>query len=258
VSRLLIKRGIEHHLEIHDTEGLLASGVIEELVAAHKDGVLRTLVPISHSAAGIFVEHGAVVERIHVAPSGVDLSQFEGLAPFDPERLAAPRVLHAGSLAADRGEAVLQAVAARGICSVTIVGRVENEVDGAVMLAPVAPAEVPALYGECDLVLVPYQSDLPRALTMSPVKIFEAMAAGRPIIASSLPTIREVLRHESNALIVPPNDMAAWMSAIERLRGDPELAVRLANQAKMDAGQYSWEERAKGLSKAIGMHRQPV
>ena len=67
----------------------------------------------------------------------------------------------------------------------------------------------------------------PRDIT-SPLKLFEYMAAGRPIVASDLPSIREVLRDGVNALLVPPGDPVAMAAAIARLLGDRALAARLA------------------------------
>ena len=62
----------------------------------------------------------------------------------------------------------------------------------------------------------------------SPLKLFEYMAAGRPIVASDLPAIREVLRDEVNALLVTPAIRQRSPQAIERLLADPALARRLA------------------------------
>ena len=73
------------------------------------------------------------------------------------------------------------------------------------------------------------------------------MAAERPIVASDLPSIREVLTDGSNALLIPPGDAGALADAIERLLADPELAARLARAAKDEMPAYSWERRAERL-----------
>jgi glycosyltransferase involved in cell wall biosynthesis len=88
--------------------------------------------------------------------------------------------------------------------------------------------------------------------------MFEAMAAGRPIIASDLPTIREVLKHEHNALLVEPHDLEAWSQAVNRLRLDRSLAVRLATNARAEARNYSWVERASRIARAIDLRDSPV
>ena len=66
-------------------------------------------------------------------------------------------------------------------------------------------------------------------------------------MASDLPSIREVLEHEVNALLVPPGDAAAMAGAIERLLADPALASRLAHAALERVPEYSWDRRAERL-----------
>jgi glycosyltransferase involved in cell wall biosynthesis len=82
----------------------------------------------------------------------------------------------------------------------------------------------------------------------SPLKLFEYMAAARPIVASDVPVIREILVDGHNALLVPPEDPAAWAAALERLSADPALATRLATQAASDARSYTWEGRGERIA----------
>jgi glycosyltransferase involved in cell wall biosynthesis len=81
----------------------------------------------------------------------------------------------------------------------------------------------------------------------SPLKAFEAMAAGRPLAASDLPSSREVLRDGETALLVPPGDAGALAAALRRLLDDGALGARLAEAAWRDAAAYSWDARAKRL-----------
>ena len=95
------------------------------------------------------------------------------------------------------------------------------------------PAEARRYLAAADVAVIPLSGAtiIAREHT-SPLKMFEYMAAGVPIVASDLPSLREVLRHEHNALLVPPDDNAALAAAIERLLGDHELAARLARTAR--------------------------
>ena len=70
---------------------------------------------------------------------------------------------------------------------------------------------------------------------------------GRPIVAADLPSIREVLHHEVDALLVPPGDHEAMAAAVERLLADPALAARLATAALAAVPAYSWDRRAERL-----------
>ena len=78
----------------------------------------------------------------------------------------------------------------------------------------------------------------------SPLKLFEAMAARRPLVASNLPAIREVLTHERNALLVPPSNPRALATALCSLMSDRQLSERLAATAFEDVQKYSWDKRA--------------
>jgi glycosyltransferase involved in cell wall biosynthesis len=70
------------------------------------------------------------------------------------------------------------------------------------------------------------------------------MAAGTPIVASDLPTTREVLRHEGNALLAPPRNVQALATQIARVMKEDELADRLRGAALADLAKYTWDVRA--------------
>lgn len=76
----------------------------------------------------------------------------------------------------------------------------------------------------------------------SPLKLFEYMAVGKPIVASDLPSLREIL-DDSMAVFVQPNDAAALAAGIRRTL-DSELASRLGTACMQRVRVYSWEARA--------------
>jgi glycosyltransferase involved in cell wall biosynthesis len=73
------------------------------------------------------------------------------------------------------------------------------------------------------------------------------MASGRPIVASDLPAIREVLTDGHNALLVEAGNPHAVTEGVRRLKDDRELGRRLAAQALADVGEYTWARRAERL-----------
>jgi glycosyltransferase involved in cell wall biosynthesis len=109
------------------------------------------------------------------------------------------------------------------------------------------PAEVAARLRDADVLVLPNPASAVSNAFTSPLKLFEYMAAGRPIVASDLPSIREVLRHERNALMIRPGDSRALTAAIQRLNDDRGLGRRLAGQALIDVAEYTWAKRAERL-----------
>jgi glycosyltransferase involved in cell wall biosynthesis len=111
----------------------------------------------------------------------------------------------------------------------------------------VPPPELAAERAKAALFAIPLLDSTTARLFTSPLKLFEAMASGRPLVASDLPSIREILTHEENALLVPPGDARALAAAITRLLADRGLSHRLAARAFEDAKAYSWDRRAQAI-----------
>lgn len=117
-----------------------------------------------------------------------------------------------------------------------------------------SPAEVEAMRSEFDCLLAPFQTSVMVGPTtnaaqwMSPLKIFEYMASGKPIIASDLPVIREVLTHKETAFLCPPGDPLAWLAALRSIRNEPDQCREVAKRAlNMLLKDYSWSERARRI-----------
>ena len=74
--------------------------------------------------------------------------------------------------------------------------------------------------------------------------MFVYLATGRAVLASDLPVLHEVL-NDGNAVLCPPEDENAWVSALGALLRDPDRMHRLGEQAREDATQYTWLARAQ-------------
>ena len=116
----------------------------------------------------------------------------------------------------------------------------------------VPPTQVPTYLAAADVLTVPNSAKaaVSRYYT-SPLKLFEYMASGRPIIASDLPSLREIITHEETALLVPPDDARAFAAAVERLRYDADLARRLAANSLQLVADYTWDNRAAQIIQLI-------
>jgi glycosyltransferase involved in cell wall biosynthesis len=115
-------------------------------------------------------------------------------------------------------------------------------------------AEMPAYLAAGDVLVSPHgrQADGGEFFG-SPTKLFEYMATGRPIVASAVGQIAEVLQHDHSALLVPPDDPEALAAAILCLVDDACLRARLGKAARQAAVErHTWRQNAERLLDAFG------
>jgi glycosyltransferase involved in cell wall biosynthesis len=199
--------------------------------------------------------------RVAVVPDGVRLPRDR---QFEPRPLARPPVVaYAGHLYPWKGVDVLVDALARldGVRGLIVGGhpgerdaaRVAHRIsshaigDRVTMAGLVAPGEVAAHLARADVLVLPNTSTSISERYTSPLKLFEYMAAGRPVVVSDLPAIREVVSHGESAWVVPPGDPVALANGIAHVLGNESLARELARAAWHEAAHYSWARRAERL-----------
>ncbi|HZO25937.1 MAG TPA: glycosyltransferase family 4 protein, partial [Chloroflexota bacterium] len=111
--------------------------------------------------------------------------------------------------------------------------------------------EVRATIAGAGAAVLPLPDNLMARYFTSPLKLFDYMAAGVPIVASDLPTVREVLADGDNALLVAPGDPDGLAAAIRRLLVNPGLADRLRRTAFDQVNAYTWDARAARILEAL-------
>ena len=237
-------------------------------VAAHAHG---QLVAISAELAAVYGrEYGIPAQRFIIAADAVSLARFTPQLQRAEACIAcglasdARYAVYTGGLYPGRGlEALFAAMRSQSAQLVVVGGGAPAAVQHWRSIASAAgvpdaiftgyqpPAQIPNYLQAADVLLMPYGA---RTLTpsgedttafMSPLKMFEYMAAARPIVASDLPALRGTLQHERNALLVAPDEVAPLAAAIARALADSGLAARLAAAARADVAQLSWEARAR-------------
>jgi len=102
-----------------------------------------------------------------------------------------------------------------------------------------------------DVLLLYYPSGLALNEYRSPGKLFEYMAAGRPIVAVDLPILREVLGDQPAAVLVPPDSPQSLAQAIRDLLADERTAATLAARALELACKFTWGARALAITNFI-------
>lgn len=109
--------------------------------------------------------------------------------------------------------------------------------------------QVPRFLAAADVAVVPYPP-LGEDLWLSPLKLYEYMAAGTAVIASAVGQLPEVIQNGQNGLLAPPGDVSAMALALQQLLQDPALCARLGRQARQDAEQkHSWENYLSRLER---------
>ena len=116
-----------------------------------------------------------------------------------------------------------------------------RNLDSAVQLTGAVPPEtVPHWLAQMDVAVAPYPAS--EDFYFSPLKVYEYMAAGLPVVASNIGQIPEVIEHGVNGLLTPPGDVLALEEALDRLWRLPSLRLCLGDCAREKILQHhTWE-----------------
>lgn len=207
-------------------------------------------------------------QEVQVAPNGVDWEDYADLPQAVQARsqlrlVEQPTAVYTGHFYAGRGMDLLLGLAQRlpQVHFLWVGGRPEDVADWQARLQKlglenvsltgfVDKQDLPLYQAAADFLLMPYERSIAgssggnSAAICSPMKMFDYLAAGRVILTSDLPVLREVL-HEQNAVFCPAENVDAWQAALEELLADPARGERLARQARLDGQNFSWLARAR-------------
>jgi glycosyltransferase involved in cell wall biosynthesis len=250
---------------------------IEDLNFAAAD----LIVVVSDAVRDELTARGVGAQKILVNPNGVDSERYspsvDGSAVRRRLGLDPALVLgFIGTFGAWHGAEVLAAAYERllarrsDLCATTrlvfigdgpLLPRVRASVDagaarGHVIFTGLVPqAEGPEYLAACDVLVSPHVPNSDGTPFFgSPTKLFEYMAMGRPIVASALDQIGQVLSHGESAWLVTPGDAEALSHGLERVVDDGALRRRLADRARADAvGRHSWRQHTQRIVDALAV-----
>ena len=261
VLRLLLGQPARFCFEVHTVPRSRLSAALHLWAARRMDAVIAITEGLRHW----YLDAGFDPLRLYVAPDAVNIEAFatrdRGAAraevgiPGD-----APVACYLGHLYPWKGVDTLVEAASYAAPDIQwiIVGGIPPDLDRIRVAASdlpnvhvtghLPPDDARQYLMAADVAVIPFSARqvIAREHT-SPLKLFEYMAAERPIVASDLPSLREVLQDAHNALLVAPDDPSALAAAVTRLLADPALAARLAQAARLEVESRTWTRRAAAI-----------
>jgi len=212
------------------------------------------LIAVSDGVAAHLRRFESARERVHVVPNGVDPGRFPPRAASLSDAFTIGFV---GSLKPWHGLSILVEAFSRlrrrlPESRLLVVGEgperesleaslAERGLAGAVRLTgAVAPTEVPHWLEWMDVGVAPYAVE--KGFYFSPLKIFEYMAAGLPVVASGVGQIPDLVTHERQGLLCEPGNPEQLAAALGRLADDPSLRARLGRRGRETVRQkHTWD-----------------
>jgi glycosyltransferase involved in cell wall biosynthesis len=270
--------------EVEAARGLLAAGQERVFLEVHRvpGGRARRawLLEVARAAGGLIAISGGVRDdllalgveaaRVRVEHDAYDPARFARLPTPAQARARldvppeAPLVVYTGGLLDWKGVEVL-VEAARRMPAVRflVAGGMPADVERVRALAAgldnvrldgfQPPARVADYLAAADVLAVPNRSSPAiSARYTSPLKVFEAMAVGKPVVASDLPSLRELLTHDRDAWLVPPDDPQALAHGVGHLLADAALRGRLGAALAARGAEHTWDARARRLLDWMG------
>jgi glycosyltransferase involved in cell wall biosynthesis len=237
--------------------GLIDRAKAEE-VAERAFEAAGVLIAVSEEVAAYLETYPGARGKVIVIPNGVDPERIKPGPSPTPRESSCFTVGFVGSLKPWHGLSVLieafhQLQQEEPRSRLLIVGDgperaklsevIERRgLQSAVQLAGAVPsAEIPGRLASMDVAVAPYLPLTP--FYFSPLKMFEYMAAGLPVVASRIGQIARVIEHDVNGLLFPPGDSPALAAALQQLSTDPELRLRLGRQARHTVLQdHTWKQ----------------
>ena len=204
-------------------------------------------------------------QHMITAPNGIRLEGARAYAP--PRHDGAPIVAYAGHFYPYNGVDVFVEALARlpDVRGLIIGGHPRDAADGerlrtlacargimdrVTFTGLVPPGKVLGLLRGADVLVEPMLS-APNTRYASPMKLFDYMAAGRPIVAADVVSLREVVVDGRTARLVAPDCPEALAEGVRALLADPAAAGRMARAAFEEVANYTWVRRAERLEQLL-------
>jgi len=259
-----------HNSKIHNNIKLFDRYWSQKVIEASQISSCLAFIPISEKLGDYWREKGVPPQKILPLHDGFNNQMFKENIPKNQARLELKLpvenkiVTYTGSLYPNREiENIIELAKHFSKELFIVVGGPQKNADHYQSVAkkqgitninftgPVEHSRIPLYLYASDVLLALWSKKVPTINYCSPLKIFEYMAAGRIIVAHGFPTIKEIIRHEENGLLVLPGNF-------EDLIEKTSIAINNTNhkniekQARADAFEkYTWNKRVTKILEAI-------
>lgn len=247
----------ESHVFSRDAQQVTMPQFIQAINASHAAGV----VGISQEISNAYLAAGLQQRRLITSADGVDPKVFSRAAPGGLSRLFGQRVhdrptlVYTGSLSPEKGAAFLAGAASLlgHVHFIIIGGSVKESTALAnakkcanLFVHPNVPhKEIPSILQDADMLVMPYMPEGDLIPYMSPLKLFEYLATGKPILSSDLTVLRPFLNNDENCLLFSPGSIDSLCTQVNRLLTmAPEKKEKLRSNQLQSAMRHTWTNRA--------------
>jgi len=222
----------------------------------------RAIIVITGKIKEELIRRGISAEKILVASDGVDLEDFDIEVSKAEARnklnlpLDKKIVLYAGLFDKWKGYLTLLETSRffEKEVKLVMIGGTEKQVEklrkeypDVIFLGYLPYTSLPLNQKAADVLVLPNSGkEKVSKYWTSPLKLFSYMASERPIVASDLPSLREVL-NENNALLVKPDSPKELAQGIKQVLENTDFSVKISAQAHQDVRFYSWINRTEKI-----------
>ena len=244
---------INHFIEIHQELKGLTKFLFLSLNFIKSKSIIK-IIFISHALSDFYKPY---TKNFIVLHDGVDLKDFKNLKK---KIRKIKNITYTGSFYKGRGvERIIDLAKKLSYINFNIYGQ-RNEFFGNLtknikIYKFVNHSKIPRILNKSDILILPYsdkvsidsenfKDDISKFT--SPIKMFEYLASGTPIISSNLKVLREILKNEYNSILIKNfENLNEWKKAILNLSNNKKLMKKISINARKTAKNYSWDLRAK-------------
>ena len=228
---------------------------------AAEDAMMRAfrcanaIIAVSRQLAHLLEQHPSARGKVYVVPNAVNPDRFVDVVPAIPKNgefvigyIGVLKARHGLTTLIETFTLVAQQTPA---AQLLIVGDgpereyLDREIaargltDRVQFTGSIAPELVPAYLASMDVALAPYP---PLAqFYSSPLKVYEYMAAGLPVVATRIGQIEEIIEHGETGILIRPGDASGMAQAITELAASVDLRTRLGQAARQTVQEHTWD-----------------